>query len=66
MLSGSVHVKAACRTLMKLTTGVNFINIFCAAFTHVDPESVNKYSYVISIFSHFWGILRAQKLFVEC
>ncbi len=32
--------KAARRTLMKLTPGLNFINVLHTAFTHVDPESV--------------------------
>ncbi len=44
--------------------GVNFINILRAAFTLVDPESVNKCSVVICIFLRFRN-LRAQKLYVE-
>jgi len=34
VLSGSVHVKAASRTLIKLTPGVNFINILHAPFSY--------------------------------
>jgi len=33
-LSGSARVKAACRMLMKLTPGVNFINLKCSNFTY--------------------------------
>jgi len=33
-----------------LRSGVNFTNVLHAAFTLVDPESVKKYSKVISIF----------------
>jgi len=43
-LSGSVSVKAVRRTLMKLSPGVNFINILRAAFTLVDPKCIIKYS----------------------
>ncbi len=38
---GPVRSKAARRTLMKLTTGLNFISILSTAFTGVDPKSVN-------------------------
>jgi len=41
-LLGSAHVKAARRSLMKLTPDVNFINTLCAAFTHADPKSTKK------------------------
>ncbi len=33
--------------------GVNFTNVLPAAFMLVDPESVEKYSLVISIFFHY-------------
>jgi len=36
---GSACVKTVYRTLMKLSPGVNFINVLQAAFTHADPES---------------------------
>jgi hypothetical protein len=42
-LLGSAHAKAARRTLMKLTPGVNFTNIIRTAFAHVDPKSVKRY-----------------------
>jgi len=38
-LLGSTLPKAAHKTLVKLATGVNFINILQAAFTHADPKS---------------------------
>jgi hypothetical protein len=41
-LFGSSHAKAAHKTLMKLRSGVNFINVLRAAFTLVDPESIKK------------------------
>jgi len=62
-LSGSVWVKAAFRTSMKLTTGLNFINILHTAFTCVDSESVG-FSQILSIFLRFWD-LHAQKLLVK-
>ncbi len=43
MLLGSTRVKAVCRTLMKLTAGLNFINVLSTAFTSVDPKSVKRY-----------------------
>jgi len=39
VLLGSTGAKAACSTLMKLTAGINFINVLCTAFTLVDPVS---------------------------
>jgi len=35
---GSTHIKAAHKTLMKLTPGVNFIIILCAALMLIDPK----------------------------
>jgi len=40
VLSRSVGAKAAQRTLMKLTTGLNFINVLHTAFTLIAPKSV--------------------------
>jgi len=42
-LLGSAHVKAACKMLIKLTPGLNFINVLLTAFTLVDPKSVKRY-----------------------
>jgi hypothetical protein len=48
---------------MKLTPGLNFINVIRTAFTHVDPESVRIQSnpQIVLRFQN----LRAQKLLVE-
>ena len=43
MLSGSTCAKAAHRTLVKLTQGVNFINVPSTAFAPIDPNSVKRY-----------------------
>jgi hypothetical protein len=42
-LLGSTGTKAACRTLMKWTPGLNLIIILLIAFTHPDPKSVKRY-----------------------
>ncbi len=39
---GSTGIKAACRTLMKWTPGVDFINFQHTAFMLVDPDSAKK------------------------
>jgi len=41
-LLGSARIKAAGRTLMKLTPGVNFINIPQMAFAHKGTKSAKK------------------------
>jgi len=38
----STSIKAARIMLVKLTPGVNFINILCTAFALVDPKSVKN------------------------
>jgi len=43
VLLGSAFVKAAHRTFMKLTPGVNFINIFCTAFVPAGPKSIKRH-----------------------
>jgi len=35
--------KAASKTMVKSTPGLNFINILCTAFEPADPESVKRY-----------------------
>jgi len=35
--------EVACKMLVKLTTGVNFINIFCEASTPTHPQSAERY-----------------------
>jgi len=42
--SGSTSVKAVHRTLVKLTPGVNFINVLLAAFSWEDPKRVKRQS----------------------
>ncbi len=41
--SGSAHVNAAHRTLMKLTPGVNFTNILVADFALIGPKSAKQH-----------------------
>jgi hypothetical protein len=52
-LLGSASIKAVCRTLMKLSPGVNFINILCSALTLVDLKSVKStaksYKYLFTL-----------------
>jgi hypothetical protein len=63
MLLGSTSVKAASKTLMKLTPGLNFINILDTALTLEDPKSVKKT--VKSFYAlDFWN-LRVKKLCVN-
>jgi len=42
-LLGSTSVKASRKMLVKLTPGVNFINVLRTAFTLVGPKSVKRY-----------------------
>ncbi len=44
------------RRVMKLTTGVNFINVFCAAFTHMDPKSVKWYWQLEWVLTLLWSV----------
>jgi len=43
MFEALLFEKLLSKMLMKLTPGVNLINIFWAAFTHADPKSVKRY-----------------------
>jgi hypothetical protein len=52
-LLGSTGAKAAHRTLMKLTQGVNFINVLCKAFTLLDPKSA-KLTVKSLVILRFW------------
>ncbi len=38
-LLGSARIKAVCRTLMKLSSGLNFINVLSTAFAQADPKA---------------------------
>jgi len=59
--SGSTRAKAVRRTFMKLTPGLNFINVLRTASTLTDPKSVERYFWLNCIFLRFWD-LQAQKL----
>jgi len=48
----NIGAKAACKMLMKLTTGVNFTNLLCTAFIYPDP-SAKKYSQAVILFGTF-------------
>jgi len=56
-------MKKAQKMSMKLTPGVNFINVLCAAFASVAQKSV-KNTFKSSVFLHFQD-LQAQKLCVN-
>ncbi len=45
--------KPACRMLMKMSTGINFINVLRAAFAQADPETSKKTDNLID-FLCFW------------
>jgi hypothetical protein len=45
--------KVACKMLMKLTAGVNFINLFCAHFSYE--------SYVLAAFSSYMYVEKAAE-----
>jgi hypothetical protein len=47
--------KCAHKMLMKLTQGVNFTNILCAAFIHADPKCAKK-SNDLTVFLSFWDL----------
>jgi len=46
-----IGTKAACEMLVKLTSGVNFINVLWAAFTCSDPKSTKRQSSCQSFFA---------------
>jgi len=47
----NVGAKAVCKMLVKLTTGVNFINILRAAFAPVYPKSVKRYCHILTSYA---------------
>jgi hypothetical protein len=49
------YEKCARKTLMKLSPGVNVINVLLAAFTHADTKS-RKDTDNLPQFSPFWGM----------
>ena len=50
-LSGSECTTAPCKTLLKLTPGINFIYILSTAFTSIDPKSAKRYWWLYWIFT---------------
>jgi len=52
VILGSALVKSACRMLMKLTPGVNFINILRGTFTCTDSKSAKKTDGLTVFFAH--------------
>jgi len=44
--------KAAHNMLVKLTSGLNFINVLRTAFTHSDPKRIKK---TIKLSNHFYA-----------
>jgi len=55
MLLGSARGKVARKMLMKLTTGVDFINILRVAFTPTDLKSAKK-TENFTVFLRFWDL----------
>ncbi len=51
--------KAARKMLMKLTSGPNFINVLCTAFTHADPRNLIK-TVNLSIFFMLLGSMSVK------
>ncbi len=63
-LLGSLCVKAAHKMSMKLTPGVNFINVLCKVFTLIDPKRVKKIDNLNVIFMHL-GVKAACKTLMK-
>jgi len=66
-LLGSAHVKSAHKMLLKLSPGLNFINILCTAFTRGDPKSVERYwwlDWVLTLWGAM-GIKAAHKMLLK-
>jgi hypothetical protein len=54
----NLYEKFARSMLMKLTPGINFINVLQAAFTRADPESLKKTDN-LTVFFLIWAPLIA-------
>jgi len=59
MLSGPASVKAVWKMLMKLSPGVNFINILRTAFALSDPKSI-KNTVDSSVSFYAFGIYKVK------
>jgi len=55
-----MSVKDVRRILMKLSPGVNFINVLRTAFMRTDPKSAKKHSQAVSLFGAF-GIFARKR-----
>jgi hypothetical protein len=53
-LLGPTSAKSVLNTLVKLTPGLNFINVLCTAFTLIDPKSVKRHWWLNCIIYAFW------------
>jgi len=66
MLLGSTSIKAACKMLMKLTLGINFINVLHTAFTCADPENgkiqLSCQFYAFGIYRHKSFVLNVDEI----
>ncbi len=63
MLLGAAGIKAVHRTLMKLSPGVNSINVLQATFACADPKCAKKTDN-LTVFLHCWDL--DVNLCVEC
>jgi len=55
MLLGATCVKAVCKMLVKLITGVDFSNNLCPVFTHADPKGA-KHSQIFNVVLSLWDL----------
>ncbi len=60
-----MDVKVVRRTLMKLSPGVNFINVLRAAFACTDPKRAKKTDKLDCFFA-LLGFVCVKKLQVKC
>jgi len=58
------YKKGMCKMIVKLTTGVNFINVLHAAFTHPDPKSAKK-AVKLSVYFAFSGSAHTKNPLIE-
>ncbi len=58
------YKKCVRKMLMKVTTEVDFANILCAAFMHVDPKGTQNTD-DLTVFLHFCDLC-AKKLHIKC
>ncbi len=61
----NLYEKRSRKMFVKLTLGVDFINVLRTAFTLIDPKSVKRCWWLDWVLT-LLGSLRAQKLYVKC